>query len=443
MNFKKQSNYIFENDVFKYESYMDDFNSVFSKEFDKKALQEKLESSIDDLFSGKLVNKTENQAALHPIYRSPKMINDDESEQVLKKFLENSNLFKNNKTTINIITIGIGGSYEGPKLLLETSDLNYKKNNINFEFITGSDLNEFKSKMNYLDPGDTYFIIFSKSFTTDETIEIFKEALRWSGQKNKFLAITANPQEAAKYLNSETNVFKFEKEIGGRYSIWLNLVSSIYAEDRNRAFQRGGHKADLDLQNNDSYMNFIKYLSYSDVWMHNKKNKYVRVVLSYIWKLRSLPNYIQQLEMESLGKPCNKSSGFKKTGQIIFGGYGPTAQHSYFQLLHQGTHELCADIISSREDCRSLSYAQANTQSILLSSGVDKDKLKEYEKINGNIPVNIFLLNKLDLYSLGYLIATWEHRTYLSSVILGINPFDQFGVNAGKIYTKKYLARKN
>ena len=198
MNFKKQSNYIFENDVFKYESYMDDFNSVFSKEFDKKALQEKLESSIDDLFSGKLVNKTENQAALHPIYRSPKMINDDESEQVLKKFLENSILFKNNKTTINIITIGIGGSYEGPKLLLETSDLNYKKNNINFEFITGSDLNEFKSKMNYLDPGDTYFIIFSKSFTTDETIEIFKEALRWSGQKNKFLAITANPQEAAK-----------------------------------------------------------------------------------------------------------------------------------------------------------------------------------------------------------------------------------------------------
>ena len=199
----------------------------------------------------------------------------------------------------------------------------------------------------------------------------------------------------------------------------------------------------MDLQNNDSYMNFIKYLSYSDVWMHNKKNKYVRVVLSYIWKLRSFPNYIQQLEMESLGKPCNKSSGFKKTGQIIFGGYGPTAQHSYFQLLHQGTHELCADIISSREDCRSLSYAQANTQSILLSSGADKDKLKEYEKINGNIPVNIFLLNKSDLYSLGYLIATWEHRTYLSSVILGINPFDQFGVNAGKIYTKKYLARKN
>ena len=440
MKIKKQPNYTFENDVFKYESCMGDFNSAFYKEFDEVALQKKLETSIDDLFSGKLVNTTENQAALHPKYRSPKMIYEEECEQVLNKFLKNSNLLKNNETRINIITIGIGGSYEGPKLLLEISDLNNKKNNFKFEFITGSDLYEFKSKMNCLDPENTYFIVFSKTFNTDETIETFKEALKWSGQKDKFLAITANPLEASKYLNLETNVCKFEKEIGGRHSIWLNLVSSIYAKDSDRSFQQGGHKADLDLQNNNDYFNLIKYLSYSDIWMHNKKSKYARVVLSYIWKLRSFPNYIQQLEMESLGKPFNKSSGFKKTGQIIFGGYGPMAQHSYFQMLHQGTHELCADIISSRKDPRTLSYAQANTQSILLSSGADK--LKEYEKINGNIPVNIFLLNKTDLFTLGYLIATWEHRTYVSSVILGINPFDQFGVNAGKIYTKKYLTKK-
>ncbi len=440
MNNKKQSNYIFENDIFEFESHMDDFNSDFYKELDEKALYEKLQSSIDDLFSGKLVNKTENQAALHPMYRSPQIMEDNESEQVLNKFIENSNLFKSNNKRINIITIGIGGSYEGPKLLLETFDLNHKKNNFNFEFITGSDLNEFKSKITGLNPKDTYFIVFSKSFTTDETLELFKKALKWSGQKNRFLAITANPREASKYLNLETNVYNFKKEIGGRHSIWLNLISLIYAEDSNRAFQQGGHKADLDLQNNDSYLNFVKYLSYSDIWMHNKKNKYARVVLSYIWKLRSFPDYIQQLEMESLGKPFNNSSGFKKTGQIIFGGYGPVAQHSYFQLLHQGTHELCADIISSKENHKSLSYAQASTQSMLLSSGADQ--LSEYEKINGNIPVNIFLLNQIDLFSLGYLIATWEHRTYVSSIILGINSFDQFGVNAGKIYTKKYLTRK-
>jgi glucose-6-phosphate isomerase len=142
--------------------------------------------------------------------------------------------------------------------------------------------------------------------------------------------------------------------------------------------------------------------------------------------------------MESLGKHPNKNSEYKNTGQIIFGGYGPTAQHSYFQLMHQGTQNICADIIASKEDTKSLAYAQAITQAKLLSFGAE-GLLKEEEEINGNIPINLFLLNKIDSYSLGYLIATWEHRTFVSSVMLEINPFDQFGVSAGKIFTKKYL----
>ena len=133
-----------------------------------------------------------------------------------------------------------------------------------------------------------------------------------------------------------------------------------------------------------------------------------------------------------------KNSDFKKTGQIIFGGYGPTAQHSYFQLLHQGTQDICADIIASKEDLKSLAYAQAITQAKILSDGAD-DLLKAQEKINGNIPLNLFLLNKIDAYTLGYLIATWEHRTYITAAMLQINPYDQYGVSAGKIYTKKYL----
>ena len=142
--------------------------------------------------------------------------------------------------------------------------------------------------------------------------------------------------------------------------------------------------------------------------------------------------------MESLGKQANKASEYKNTGQIIFGGYGPTAQHSYFQLLHQGTQNIAADIIVSKEDTKSTSYAQAITQAKLLSSGAD-DLLKKEEKINGNVPLNLFMLNKIDSYSMGYLIASWEHRTFVTSVILEINPFDQYGVSAGKIYTKKYL----
>ena len=143
--------------------------------------------------------------------------------------------------------------------------------------------------------------------------------------------------------------------------------------------------------------------------------------------------------MESLGKRASKSSEFKKTGQIIFGGYGPTAQHSYFQLMHQGTQHICADIIVSNEDNKCLTYAQAITQSNLLSRGV-KD-LTGHEKINGDVPTNLFKINKSGFYELGYLIATWEHRVFITAAMLGINPFDQFGVSAGKIFTKKYLKK--
>ena len=144
--------------------------------------------------------------------------------------------------------------------------------------------------------------------------------------------------------------------------------------------------------------------------------------------------------MESLGKPNNLEFDFNNTGQIIFGGYGPTAQHSYFQLLNQGTHKIFADIISSTEDRSNLAYVQAITQSKLLAYGEGEIKLEDDSKINGNVSTNLFLLKKLDAFNLGYLIATWEHRTFITATMLGINPFDQFGVNAGKIYTKMRLA---
>ena len=203
-------------------------------------------------------------------------------------------------------------------------------------------------------------------------------------------------------------------------------------------FCLGGNSADKDLIENKDYLKFVKTLSYSDIWLNNSQGFHTRAVLSYSWRLRSFANYVQQLEMESLGKQPNKDSNFKNTGQIIFGGYGPTAQHSYFQLLHQGTQNVAADIIAFKEDSTTLAYAQAITQSRLLSNGT-KSTLKDEERINGNVPINLFLFNQLDPYTLGYLMATWEHRTFITAVMLGINPFDQFGVRAGKILTEKYL----
>ena len=203
----------------------------------------------------------------------------------------------------------------------------------------------------------------------------------------------------------------------------------------------GGKQADTDLKNNEAYLKYVKNLAFADIWLHNFRNKNSRAVLSYIWSWRSFSDYVQQLEMESLGKQPSINSEYKKTGQIIFGGYGPKAQHSYFQLLHQGTQDICVDIVANKEDEKSLAYAQAITQSKLLSQGAND--LKDHERINGNIPINLFLINSPSSYDLGYLVATWEHRTFVTASMLGINPFDQFGVSAGKIYTNKYLSDKD
>ncbi len=424
MSKENSINYKYENEILSCESYIKEFTNKIFEEFDSKSEKLKLLSKIDDLFNGKKVNSTEGRAAWHTKIRDeyPSTTSD-------QKYIE---LFNSSN---NIINIGIGGSFEGPKLLIEAEG-NTKKNHI---FITGSDYQEFKEKTKLLDPNETIFIVSSKSFKTEETIATLKSAINWSGDMNKFLAITSDKSEAIKY--DIKNILEFDKEIGGRYSIWSDI--SIAARWENNSeyeqnFIMGGKQADKELKEDSRYLRFVKTLSFSDIWLNNHKNKHTRAVLSYVWKFRSFPDYIQQLEMESLGKKSSNLSEFNKTGQTIFGGYGPTAQHSYFQLLHQGTQNICADIITSKENIKSLAYAQAITQAKILSNGAD-DLLKEEEKINGNVPLNLFILNRINAYTLGYLIATWEHRTFISATMLGINPFDQFGVSAGKIFTKKYL----
>ena len=424
MSSEEAKNFVFENEILRYESYLSGFTDSLFDQFEAKSDELNLKLKVEDLINGVEVNFTEGQAAWHPKYR--------------KNFDSNISFPEISLDSKNIVVLGIGGSFEGPKLLIES--LHDSNSDVNSIFITGSDPFEFEDKVRNLNPDETIFIVSSKSFTTDETLETLEYAIGWSGNMNNFIAITTNKEAALKH--NIKNIIEFDKEIGGRYSIWSGInLPAIYGSNSKfnpKNFLRGGHQADLDLQNNDDYLRFIKTLSFSDIWLNNFEGKNSRAVLSYSWKLRSFSDYVQQLEMESLGKQANKDSEFKNTGQVIFGGYGPTAQHSYFQLLHQGTQNIAADIIVSQEDIKTTAYAQAITQAKLLSSGAD-DFLKEEEKINGNIPLNLFMLNKIDSYSMGYLIASWEHRTFLTSVMLQINPFDQYGVSAGKIYTKKFI----
>ena len=387
---------------------------------------------MDDLFAGKAINLSEGKPVTHCALRSPEY----QSREDYKKRSSFVDSLRANESITTVVNLGIGGSDLGPAMV--TQGLAGFHDGPALHFVGNVDPAALYDALAQCDPYKTLFIVTSKSFTTDDTLETLKDAIKWSGDMNKFIAITANESEASKY--NIKHIIKFDKEIGGRYSIWSDISVPVFLDSTFEPdnFWKGGHQADLDLKNNKKYFEFVKTLSYSDIWLNNSENKTSRAVLSYSWKLRSFADYVQQLEMESLGKQPHDDSNFKKTGQIIFGGYGPTAQHSYFQLLHQGTQNICADIIASKEDLKSLAYAQAITQAKILSDGAD-DLLKAQEKINGNIPLNLFLLNKIDAYTLGYLIATWEHRTYITAAMLQINPYDQYGVSAGKIYTKKYL----
>ena len=444
--------YLYEDECISYKSLFPVFSEENFKELDKTYSKLDIDTEIEKLFSEYKINTTEDQAALHHIYRSAygEQVSNVSPHfyQIAKSTIEQcinlkSKLLGNNIK--NIVTIGIGGSFEGPKLLLETLT---QKHDRSFKhiFLTGPDTQEFIDEIEPLNKAETFFIVSSKSFSTDETMQSLKLAKNWIGTdfkfKNHFICITSQLNKAKTFGFDETCAIQFPDEIGGRYSMWspISLAAILELGNDFIEFLKGGSKADRNLISNSNYLGFIKTIVFSDIWHSNFDKKHIRVLLAYSWKLRYFSNYIQQLEMESIGKIANPSSTFKKTGQTVFGGFGSTAQHSYFQLLHQGTASFCADVISVETDKKNneLLYAQSQVQANLLAFSTDAD-LKDYERVNGQSPVNLFSIKKLNSYNLGYLIASWEHRVFLTSRMLQINPFDQYGVSAGKIFTRKYL----
>ena len=210
---------IFENDRVSFISYVNEFTHDLYNEFDLNAKKIGLHSKIDHLLSGEEVNFTEGLAAWHPKYRAEYNPNKSITPSSRVKQSELINFYDLCSNAKNIITIGIGGSFEGPKILLENINLNNVDTNC--IFITGSDLSEFSIKTSKLKPEDTMFIVSSKSFATKETLSLLKQAISWSGDINKFVAITANKKEAKKY-NIDC-IIEFDNEIGGRYSIWSEI----------------------------------------------------------------------------------------------------------------------------------------------------------------------------------------------------------------------------
>ena len=425
----------------KFKSYNMNYSNEVKSLFNKIDKEINVDESLEALISGDLVNESENRAAFHPKLRN-------QSEQFLKtgfpkiKKLKDE-LITNNKK--NIVILGIGGSYEGSNLLLEALK-SFSNEIFNFYFINGPDDNEFREVMNGLPASETTFIVSSKSLTTHETLESLKHAKKWlkknsyeESVKSNFIVLTANEKEA-KTLFKEKNIFLIDDEIGGRYSVWSNISipAILDIEENYIKFLQGGNEVDRLITSDKSFKEFIKDLSYKDIWENNFLNFNNRILLSYSWPLRSFPNYAQQLEMESLGKPANPKSIFKKTSQTIFGGFGPKAQHSYFQQLHQGTENYSVDFFSNIEDRVDEKLISKQLQSQLTLFKNCPEELKgSKEEVKANVNLNHFELAKIDPFHLGYLIALWEYRTFITAKILQINPFDQFGVEAGKKLTEK------
>ena len=433
---QRKLSFKFDSEFLNYQPYLKDFSSQHYKIFDELAYKLDLQGSLEDLFKGQVVNKTENRPALHHQYRidqKSKVFNYKKvTELIIKKIKKEG--FE------NIVTFGIGGSYEGPKLLQEFTQ--NKASKLNYYFISGPDKDEFHSILKPLSGQKNFYIFSSKSLSTDETLS----CLKWLGRERNSMnsiVITANSKKAISIGFNENCIVPLPESVGGRYSIWSPICLSAGIENNFSRFLKGGLAADKMIlgtsQQDKQYQKFIKILAFSDLWFNNFKNKKNRVVLSYNWRLRSLANYIQQLEMESLGKQANPQSMFKETGQSVFGGFGSSAQHSYFQLLHQGTAGFCTDIIYSASKSSPLLSAQAKGQASLLSSDF-RGSTNLLEKTNSNSPVNLFHLNNLSLDGLGFLLATWEHRVYITACMLEINPFDQYGVAAGKLIAKKFLS---
>ena len=444
--------YKYSNNILEHQSFLRGFNrnlfSLFKSHYDDL----KVRQSIQFLFQGKIVNDSENQAALHHIYRDiyASTPNNYGSKNLIESCRLNiekciqlkKDLIK--KGIKNVVTIGIGGSFEGPKLLIETLTSNHHRS-FNHIFLTGPDINEFNETVTPLKQEETFFIVSSKSFSTDETLQSMEFSKQWFGSElsfaDHFIAITSQPDKAAQFGFTD-NIIEFPNEIGGRYSIWspISLPAILELGESFKDFLVGGFEADTLLLNDEAYNEFINLICFSDLWHNNFINKHIRVLLIYSWKMRYFSDYAQQLEMESIGKQNNPNSIFKNTGQVVFGGFGSTAQHSYFQLLHQGTASICADLftIEQNKHTNKLLFAQSKAQSSLLANGPHAD-LELHEQVNGNVPTNLFSLKQLNSKTLGFLIATWEHRTFITAKMLQINPFDQYGVSAGKIFAKKYL----
>lgn len=450
------------------------------------ARQSDVEGWRDAMFRGDRINTTENRAALHTALRNrsgePLMVDGEDVMPPVREVLERMGQFSDRvrsgewrgftgQTITDIVNIGIGGSDLGPLMAVEAL-APFRHQQLQMHFVSNVDGVHIASTLARVDPERTLFIVASKTFTTQETLTNAHTARRWfleagaqeSDIARHFVAVSTNADEVSRFGIDTDNMFGFWDWVGGRYSLWsaigLPLMLAIGAE-RFGHFLDGGYAMDQHFQAAPLAGNLPVTLALLSVWYTNFLGATSHLIAPYDQLLHRLPAYLQQLTMESNGKSVHRdgSAVTVATEPVVWGEPGTNGQHAFFQLLHQGTHLIPVDFILPLEslkpigrhhelliaNCFAQSEAlmcgksQAAVEAELREAGRSDDEiaaLAPHRVFQGNRPSNTLLVHRFDPFTLGALIALYEHKVFVEAVLWDINPFDQWGVELGKQLAK-------
>ncbi len=418
----------------------------------KLARQCGIEQHRDAMFSGDTINVTEQRAVMHWLLRSPLSDAATAAQPELNKvhatlnaMLAYAEKVRADDAITDIVNIGIGGSDLGPQMAVLALD-EFAHLGKRFHFVSNVDGHELAAVLNRVKAQNTLFLVASKTFTTIETMTNARSAKAWFESNGgtdiarHFAALTTNVAAASAFGISTT--FGFWDWVGGRYSVWsaigLPLAIAIGASGF-QDFLAGAHAMDGHFRNAPLEQNLPVRLALLDVWCRNFHGFTSRSIAPYHSALRRLPAYLQQLEMESNGKQVDVDGAALPfaTSPVLWGEPGTNGQHAYFQMLHQGTDVVPVEFVAVKNPKHQLprhhdlllANAVAQAQALMLG----KTDSGGHRNFPGNRPSTFLLLDELTPASLGALIALQEHRVFVSGTIWGINSFDQWGVELGKV----------
>ncbi|KAL9107700.1 MAG: hypothetical protein Q9227_007415 [Pyrenula ochraceoflavens] len=478
---------IFKNSVDGSETIFDFSKNIIDAETLKLLIQlakeAKLEELRDAMFAGDKINFTENRAVYHVALRN---VSNQKMEVDGKSVVEDTNSVLNHmkefseqvrsgawkgytgKKMKTIVNIGIGGSDLGPVMVSEALKP-YGDRDLTMHFVSNIDGTHIAEALKDSDPETTLFLIASKTFTTAETTTNANTAKSWflKGAKESdiakhFVALSTNESEVTKFGIDKANMFGFESWVGGRYSVWsaIGLSVCLYIGYENfHQFLAGAHAMDQHFKNTPLEQNIPVIGGLLSVWYSDFFGAQTHLVSPFDQYLHRFPAYLQQLSMESNGKAVTRTGDYVKytTGPILFGEPATNAQHSFYQLLHQGTKLIPTDFILAAESHNPVEHGKhqrmlasnflAQAEALMVGKTPEQVKaegapenLIPHKTFLGNRPTTSILAQKITPATLGALIVYYEHLTFTEGAIWNINSFDQWGVELGKVLAKKIQA---